>query len=310
MKLFVSHASEDKSDFVRPLAERLREIYEVWFDEYELTLGDSLLAKIDEGLRSSDFGIVVLSPHFFAKKWPRRELDGLSALETTNRKLILPIWKDVGETEVAEFSPTLAGRLAVKASEGLDEVVKQIRIAVEASERKRQLTALTAASQRLLGVDETFTEERDSTRMLMSEKGVTLVAEGVTSLFRFLTAEVDTLNEKSNVLKFNVRGNDRDTLGVETLFGLSLHLQLRNLAINSAASARLTLAVFRQKDKWGQELEVLTKNEFAPLFHSGAVLVWKSTADNKVYSNEELAALAIEMLRDEIDRFGKDFRWS
>jgi hypothetical protein len=94
MFLFVCHASEDRDDFVRPLAEALRKEYEkVWYSEYELTLGDSLLEKIDQGLASCDFGIVVLSKPFFEKKWPRAELDGLFARETRSHKMILPIWK-------------------------------------------------------------------------------------------------------------------------------------------------------------------------------------------------------------------------
>jgi len=68
MRLFISHASEDKKDFVEPLAEALRQVYDVWYDKYVLRLGDSLLRKINEGLASCDFGVVVLSPHFFAKK--------------------------------------------------------------------------------------------------------------------------------------------------------------------------------------------------------------------------------------------------
>jgi TIR domain len=68
MFLFVCHASEDRDDFVRPLAEALRKEYEkVWYSEYELTLGDSLLEKIDQGLASCDFGIVVLSKPFLRR---------------------------------------------------------------------------------------------------------------------------------------------------------------------------------------------------------------------------------------------------
>ena len=45
-KLFISHASEDKADFVEPLVEALQAAgFEVWYDKYELTLGDSLLQK-------------------------------------------------------------------------------------------------------------------------------------------------------------------------------------------------------------------------------------------------------------------------
>lgn len=54
----------------RPLANALRQKgLRVWYDEFELRLGDSLRRKIDEGIARSVFGIVVLSPAFFAKKW-------------------------------------------------------------------------------------------------------------------------------------------------------------------------------------------------------------------------------------------------
>src|ERR1700744_6442694 len=95
MKLFISHASEDKDGFVRPLAEELRKRHEVWLDEYELTVGDSLRGKIDAGLASCDFGLVVLSPSFFPKGWPKLELDALISMEAASGKIILPIWKDV-----------------------------------------------------------------------------------------------------------------------------------------------------------------------------------------------------------------------
>jgi hypothetical protein len=50
MKLFISHSSEDKDDFVHPLAEALRRHFEVWYDKWTLTVGDSLQEKIDHGL--------------------------------------------------------------------------------------------------------------------------------------------------------------------------------------------------------------------------------------------------------------------
>ena len=45
---FISHASEDKEGFVRPLAQALeaRDV-SVWFDEFTLTVGDSLRRSID-----------------------------------------------------------------------------------------------------------------------------------------------------------------------------------------------------------------------------------------------------------------------
>jgi hypothetical protein len=69
---------------------------------------------------------VVLSPSFFAKHWPQRELDGLVAKEiTSGEKGILPIWHEIDQKGVANYSPTLADRLAVSSSKGVDEIVRQ-----------------------------------------------------------------------------------------------------------------------------------------------------------------------------------------
>ena len=63
--VFISHASEDKDEFVRPLAAALTALgLKVWYDEWTLTIGDSLRQRIDEGLMASDYGIVVLSRNF------------------------------------------------------------------------------------------------------------------------------------------------------------------------------------------------------------------------------------------------------
>ena len=89
--VFICHASEDKDDFVRPLAGGLEQRgLRVWFDESTLRVGDSLRESIDHGLNRSRFGIVVLSPHFFSKQWPQNELNGLATREAGGLKVILP----------------------------------------------------------------------------------------------------------------------------------------------------------------------------------------------------------------------------
>ena len=53
--VFLSHSAADKA-VVRPLAERLRQDgLKVWFDEWVLKPGDSIPAKIEEGLEHSQF---------------------------------------------------------------------------------------------------------------------------------------------------------------------------------------------------------------------------------------------------------------
>ncbi len=60
----------------------------VWYDEFTLRVGDSLRRSIDNGLKNSRYGIVVLSEAFFNKEWPQRELDGVFAREVNGEKVI------------------------------------------------------------------------------------------------------------------------------------------------------------------------------------------------------------------------------
>ncbi|HTS05273.1 MAG TPA: toll/interleukin-1 receptor domain-containing protein [Candidatus Eisenbacteria bacterium] len=125
--VFVCHASEDKEDFVRPLALELDTFgLRVWFDEFTLKLGDSLRERIDEGLALSRYGAVVLSPAFLEKNWPAKELNGLFAREVEGRVVILPIWHKLGKVELLKFSPLLADKVAANSADGIKAVVTKI----------------------------------------------------------------------------------------------------------------------------------------------------------------------------------------
>lgn len=126
--VFISHASEDKESLVRPLAKELTEMgFDVWYDESTLKVGDSLRQKIDQGLSSSRYGVVVLSASFFAKNWPQYELNGLVAREMHGGKVILPIWHKVSKDEVLSYSPTLADKVALNTSiSSVSEIAKEL----------------------------------------------------------------------------------------------------------------------------------------------------------------------------------------
>ena len=132
--LFISHASEDKDDFVRPLAEALTGLgLRVWYDEFQLRVGDSLRRSIDRGLANSKYGVVILSSSFFAKNWPQYELDGMVAREMDGVKVVLPIWHKVTKNEVMAYSPSLADKVALNSSLlAIEEIAKQLAEVVRA----------------------------------------------------------------------------------------------------------------------------------------------------------------------------------
>lgn len=126
--VFVSHASEDKDDVVRPLATALRDLgLQVWYDEFELKMGNSLRRKIDQGIARSTFGVVVFSEAFFSKKWTNHELDGLVTRAVDGQQVLLPIWHKVTKAEVMAYSPSLADRLGRSTTDfTLEEIAAEI----------------------------------------------------------------------------------------------------------------------------------------------------------------------------------------
>jgi TIR domain len=71
--VFLSHSAKDKA-VVRDVAERLRQDgVQVWFDEWALKPGDSIPAKIEEGLERSRVLVLCMSAHAFGSDWAQLE---------------------------------------------------------------------------------------------------------------------------------------------------------------------------------------------------------------------------------------------
>jgi len=106
--VFISHASEDKDELVRPLANALIALgLNVWFDEMTLRIGDSLRQKIDKGLAY--------------------ELDGIVTRTVSGEQVLLPIWHDITKQQVVDFSPSLADKVARStATHTIAEIAQEI----------------------------------------------------------------------------------------------------------------------------------------------------------------------------------------
>ncbi len=129
--IFISYAHEDRAEIARPLANGLREHgFRVWIDEFELRLGDSLGKKIEEGLRESRFGVVILSQAFFSKNWTRNELGALMGREDGSTKVILPVWHGINQDSIRSFAPLLADRFAISTEAGINAVIDSILDAI------------------------------------------------------------------------------------------------------------------------------------------------------------------------------------
>lgn len=194
--VFISHATEDKESFGRQLAERLRKNgLRVWFDEFTLTVGDSLRRSIDRGLAKSRYGIVIVSPAFLRKHWPQQELDGLVAREVRGDKVILPVWHDIDADEIRKQSPILADRLAASSKSGLENVVSELLRAMTRDEK-----ALDEETSKT-----TLLTTKVPSSPALREKGHKLVIEIENIAAASLASEGVAVKGKVAILFYNMR---------------------------------------------------------------------------------------------------------
>jgi hypothetical protein len=126
VKIFLSHSSKDK-DFVRRLHNELKGFrHDVWIDENEISVGDSIFTEIEKGLNKSDYVIIVLSRNFNLSKWARAELEATFHLETKyDKKLILPCL--IEDTEIPLLIATRKyADFREDFTSGLFEIIKTI----------------------------------------------------------------------------------------------------------------------------------------------------------------------------------------
>ncbi len=192
--VFINHASEDKEAVARPLRDLLitRGIL-AWLDEDQITVGDSLRAEIDRALSESRYGAVILSPNFFRKRWPRIELDALATREEGGKKVILPIWHNVGHADVMRWSPLLADRLAVSTEKGIEAVATEIIRAI-GPPRKARSGKSAIQGARVLVVDDEDAP-RNQVAKLVHDSGMVVktASDGLEAIEILRTAYFDVL---------------------------------------------------------------------------------------------------------------------
>ena len=124
---FLCHAGEDKVRFVNPLAAELkRRGLTVWFDKYELMIGDNLYEKISEGLRNSRWVVACLSETFIVKDWPKEELyAALNMEKETGEKRVLPVMLTDPATILGEY-PLLSEKVYMESNKGVSHIAAKL----------------------------------------------------------------------------------------------------------------------------------------------------------------------------------------
>jgi TIR domain len=164
--VFICHASEDRASVVKPLLKALDEAdISYWYAEAEIMWGDSIVDKVNEGLRISRYVIVILSESFISKPWPERELNSVLNIEaSTGEVRVLPLLVGSAETRKTLLAryPLLNDKLFVSWDSNIEDIVKALSRRLKKSGGKTSEMADGAFDIPLPKIKKAFTQlEKD-----------------------------------------------------------------------------------------------------------------------------------------------------
>jgi hypothetical protein len=127
-KVFLSHSNLDKKvvdDIFRTL--QYAEVA-VWYDKYEINLGDSIVEKISKGISESDVGIILMTPNFLDNKsWANQEMKTLiNRLVNNQANTLIVINKGVKHEDIPPLLQDYR-YLKYEEEEDLDELIKLLK---------------------------------------------------------------------------------------------------------------------------------------------------------------------------------------
>jgi TIR domain len=318
VELFISHASEDKDTFVRPLADALIQHpgFKVFYDEYSLVMGNSLLESISKGLHKCDFGIVVFSPDFLRKKWPQVELDGLFARETIERKIILPVWHNVGRDEILAQYPSFADRIASKSIHGVERVVSDILRAIQVSQRTKEIN--TPIMNKLESLADKAAVRARSDELRNSRQGVALAAEEVQRLFNLFESYFEPHKAKLGlevvrdanhafILVRSVRFilvNPQSSLRESRKSRVAFRCEYPSHTTSNLRDISLKLRLYNEiYDFIGrfQEPQIINEWELTPVFNAIEEVVWTNFGSVQEMRSEDLLGHPLNLFLSAIE---------
>ncbi len=128
--VFLLHAGEDKPTFVAPFADALHgRCLTYWLDSAEIRWGDSLVGKVNEGLRDARYAVLFLSRQMLSrdKNWPRFEWQSALSVEvSTGIPFVLPLLCGVDYNDIRQEIPLLAGKRLENWDDGLDKLISAL----------------------------------------------------------------------------------------------------------------------------------------------------------------------------------------
>jgi len=134
----ISYKRRDSESFVAKLTAELKvRQYDVWLDNQEILPGESILASIENGMKSSIDAVVVLSRNYF-DGWSEYERRAIFGLMTSKKLRIVPIWYQLDFSDIQCSAPMFADIKAISVPDDTDSHVMATCDSIATSYRPEQ----------------------------------------------------------------------------------------------------------------------------------------------------------------------------
>ena len=135
---FISYKRKDAEGFVLKLSSALKEQkYDVWLDHEEIRPGESILASIENGMKSSIDALIVLSRNYF-EGWSEQERRAIFGLMTSKKLRIVPVWYQLEFSDVQRAAPMFADISAIPVTGDADAEISSVCAKLAKSFRPEQ----------------------------------------------------------------------------------------------------------------------------------------------------------------------------
>lgn len=117
--VFLSYGSDDR-DLAKRIAQRFTDAgIDTWWAEWEISAGDSVRQKIDQGLEGCTHFVVLLSPSSIQRPWVNAEMDAGFVKRVNATSRFIPLRFDF---PVAQLPPLLSGLLCPEIDKDLTQI--------------------------------------------------------------------------------------------------------------------------------------------------------------------------------------------
>ena len=125
--VFISYANEDKQTAYSLKHMLSSHGIKVWIDDEHIQLGDSIVRKIEEGIKSSKFLLLCISENFFKSSWCKGEYEPLLAREiSTQETSILPVIINHYDEKNFPYFLFAKKTLDIREQNGFESIAKSI----------------------------------------------------------------------------------------------------------------------------------------------------------------------------------------